>query len=100
MRVNNNGFINALEVARIHKTKIFAPSTIAVFGKRIDLNNVKTDSILEPLTVYGVTKVFGELLGSYYHDTHGVDFRSIRYPGIMSAEKFAFNGTTDYSTCK
>jgi len=48
--------------------------------------------------MYGVSKVFNELLGQYYHDKYGVDFRAIRYPGVISSEKYAFNGTTDYST--
>ena len=54
--------------------------------------------ILQPKTIYGVGKVFNEMLGEYYKRKLGMDFRSIRYPGVISSEKFAFNGTTDYST--
>lgn len=54
--------------------------------------------ILQPQTVYGVGKVFNELLGDYYQRKYGIDFRSIRYPGVISSQKYAFNGTTDYST--
>ena len=57
------------------------------------------DTILQPTTVYGVTKVFNELLGTYYTNKYDLNFRSIRYPGIISSEMYAFNGTTDYSTC-
>jgi len=56
------------------------------------------DTILQPTTIYGVSKVFNELLGTYYFNKYGVDFRAIRYPGIISSEKYEFNGTTDYST--
>jgi len=57
------------------------------------------DSILQPTTMYGVSKVFNEQLGSYYNKKFGVDFRCIRYPGVISSEKYAFNGTAMYSTC-
>lgn len=53
---------------------------------------------MQPTTIYGVGKVFNELIGSYYASKLGMDFRSIRYPGVISSAKYAFNGTTDYST--
>ena len=58
------------------------------------------DVILQPQTMYGVTKVFNEQLGEYYANKFDLDFRSIRYPGVISSMKYAFNGTTDYSTGK
>lgn len=77
------------------------PSTIGAFGGDVfQKDNTPNDVILQPKTMYGVTKVFNELLGQYYHDRFGVDFRCIRYPGVISSQKYAFNGTTDYSTGK
>lgn len=77
------------------------PSTIAVFGgQHFPKVNTPADTILQPETIYGITKVFNEMMGSYYHKKFGLDFRSIRYPGIISSAKYDFNGTTDYSTGK
>lgn len=56
------------------------------------------DVILQPKTIYGVSKVFNEMMGEYFTGKYNLDFRSLRYPGIISSEKYAFNGTTDYST--
>jgi len=61
-------------------------------------DNTPVDSILQPTTVYGVSKVFAEQMGTYFADKYDMDFRCLRYPGVISSEKFAFNGTTDYST--
>lgn len=97
--VNAQGCINALNIARDHKCKIYVPSTIAVFGgTKFPKINTPVDTILQPETIYGITKVFNENIGTYYNRKYGVDFRSIRYPGIISSEKYDFNGTTDYST--
>ena len=80
---------------------MYVPSSIAAFGgEHFQKDMTPNDTILQPTTIYGVSKVFNELLGEYYHNKWGVDFRSIRYPGVISSAKFAFNGTTDYSTGK
>lgn len=99
--VNVTGFLNAMNLARDYKCKIYCPSSIAVFGgENFPKNNTPDDTILQPETIYGVTKVFNEMMGTYYFNKFGVDFRAIRYPGVISSEKYEFNGTTDYSTCK
>ncbi len=99
--VNVTGATNALNIARDHDCQIFIPSSIAAFGgPNFPKLNTPDDTVLQPTTIYGVSKVFNELLGQYYFDKFGVDFRSLRYPGVISSEKFAFNGTTDYSTGK
>lgn len=75
------------------------PSSIGVFGgDNFDKNNTPVDAVLQPTTIYGVSKAFNEMLGTYYHDKFGVDFRCLRYPGVISSFKYAFNGTTDYAT--
>jgi threonine 3-dehydrogenase len=99
--VNVTGCINALNLAREHNARVFIPSTIAVFGgDKFPKVMTPADTVLQPETIYGVTKVFNEMIGNYYHNKFGVDFRSIRYPGVISSEKYDFNGTTDYSTGK
>lgn len=97
--VNVNGCTNALNIARDRKCQIFVPSTIGVFGgDHFPKVQTPADTVLQPETIYGVTKVFNEMQGSYYNKKFGVDFRSIRYPGVISSAKYDFNGTTDYST--
>lgn len=99
--VNVNGAITAMNIARENNAKIFLPSTIAVFGgDNFQKDKTPADSILQPTTMYGVSKVFNEQLGTYYNKKFGVDFRCIRYPGVISSEKYAFNGTAMYSTRK
>ena len=101
LNVNVNGAVNALNIARATNARVFIPSTIAVFGgDHFPKINTPVDTILQPETMYGITKVFNEQIGTYYHKKFGVDFRSIRYPGVISSEKYDFNGTTDYSTGK
>jgi threonine 3-dehydrogenase len=101
LKVNVNGAISALNIARENNCKIFLPSTIAVFGgDNFQKDKTPADSILQPTTMYGVSKVFNEQLGTYYNKKFGVDFRCIRYPGVISSEKYAFNGTAMYSTRK
>ena len=96
--VNNKAFENCLDLAHKYKLTLFSPSTIAVFGDKCPKYDVPDDPILLPRSMYGVTKVYKELLGKYYNQKFGVDFRSIRYPGIMSSEEYEYHGTTDYST--
>ncbi|MDO4763036.1 MAG: NAD-dependent epimerase/dehydratase family protein [Flavobacteriaceae bacterium] len=77
--------------------KIFWPSSIAVFGRGIPKENVEQEAMLNPSTIYGVTKVAGEKLCEYYFTKHNVDIRSIRYPGLISWKTPAGGGTTDYA---
>ena len=78
-------------------SKIFWPSSIAVFGTGIPKNNVGQDVVLNPTTVYGISKMAGEKWCEYYFDKFGVDVRSIRYPGLISWKTPAGGGTTDYA---
>jgi len=96
--VNMNGLINVLEVARECKIDtVLNPSSIAAFGPGTPLNCAPQETILKPTTMYGVTKVAGELLGDYYVKRFGMDVRGLRYPGIISNETFPGGGTTDYA---
>jgi nucleoside-diphosphate-sugar epimerase len=76
--------------------KIFWPSSIAVFGTKSNLENVSQDPILNPNTIYGISKLAGEKLISYYNKKYDLDIRSLRYPGIISFESKPGGGTTDY----
>ena len=97
--VNVVGVINAIRAAKITNSRLFVPSSIAVFGgEHFPKQDTPVDVILQPKTIYGVGKVFNEMIGDYYKNKFDMDFRSIRYPGVISSEKYAFNGTTDYST--
>lgn len=78
--------------------RIYAPSSIAAFGDKCPKHDVPEDPILLPRTMYGVTKVYNELLGLYYNKKFKVDFRCLRYPGIISSQEYEYHGTTDYST--
>jgi nucleoside-diphosphate-sugar epimerase len=96
--VNMNGLINVLEVAREFRMKqVMVPSSIAVFGPSSPTVNTPQETILKPSTMYGVTKVAGELLGDYYVGKYGLDVRGLRYPGIISHATKPGGGTTDYA---
>jgi nucleoside-diphosphate-sugar epimerase len=96
--VNMNGLLNVLEVAREMKMKqVLVPSSIAVFGPGTPLDRAPQETVLKPTTIYGLTKVAGELLGDYYVRRYGLDVRGLRYPGIISHETLPGGGTTDYA---
>jgi nucleoside-diphosphate-sugar epimerase len=96
--VNMNGLYDVLEVARERElTRVFCPSSIAAFGPETPRDDTPQETVLRPRTMYGVTKVAGELLGDYYVRRFGVDVRGVRYPGIISAETLPGGGTTDYA---
>ena len=96
--VNMNGMMNILDIARDNKmAQVLIPSSIAVFGPGTPLENTPNDTVLKPTTMYGVTKVCGELLCDYYVNKYGLDVRGLRYPGIISAETLPGGGTTDYA---
>jgi nucleoside-diphosphate-sugar epimerase len=95
--VNINALYNVLEVAREHKCAVFTPSSIGAFGASTPLDNTPQDTIQRPSTMYGVTKVAGELLCDYYYKRFGVDTRGVRFPGIISNVTLPGGGTTDYA---
>ncbi len=92
-----NGLYNVLEVAREYKCAVFFPSSIGAFGPTTPLDNTPQDTIQRPTSMYGVTKVTGEMLCDYYFLRFGVDTRGVRYPGIISNVTLPGGGTTDYA---
>ena len=95
--INMNGTFNVLEVAREMGIAVFTPSSIAAFGASTPADNTPQDTIQRPSTMYGVTKVAGELLCDYYYKRYGVDTRGVRFPGIISYVALPGGGTTDYA---
>jgi threonine 3-dehydrogenase len=96
--VNMGCLFNVLEVSRLCKIdKIFYPSSIAVFGNNIEMDNTPQSPNLTPLTVYGISKVAGENWVNYYYKKYGMDIRSIRYPGVIGYQSLPGGGTTDYA---
>lgn len=95
--VNMNGLYNMLEISRERGLSLFVPSSIAAFGPDTPNENTPQDTIQRPTTIYGVSKVAGELLCDYYHEKFGVDTRGVRFPGLVSNKALPGGGTTDYA---
>lgn len=92
-----NGVISLLELARDKRLSVFTPSSIGVFGPETPHDPTPQDTVCRPKTMYGITKVAGELLSDYYRLKHRVDARSVRYPGLISHVTQPGGGTTDYA---
>ncbi|MEI2749667.1 MAG: L-threonine 3-dehydrogenase [Ferruginibacter sp.] len=96
--LNMQGLLNVLDIAREEKLhKVYWPSSIAVFGPTSPKVNCPQQTIIEPVTVYGISKYAGEFWCNYYHQRYGVDVRSLRYPGLISYKSAPGGGTTDYA---
>jgi nucleoside-diphosphate-sugar epimerase len=95
--VNINGLVHVLELAHQRGLRLFCPSSIAAFGPETPRDHTPQETVLRPRTMYGVTKVAGELLCSYVAARYGVDVRGLRYPGIISNITPPGGGTTDYA---
>lgn len=95
--ININGLRNILDLARDYKLRVFWPSSIAAFGPTTPKRKTPQHTILEPTTIYGVTKLAGELLCQYYFLRWDVDVRSLRYPGLIGYQAPPGDGTTEYS---
>lgn len=96
-KVNINGLYNVLEIAREYKCAVFTPSSIAAFGPSTPKDSTPQETIQRPTTIYGLTKVTGELLCDYYYFKYKVDTRGVRFPGIISYLTLPGGGTTDYA---
>ena len=96
-KVNMNGLYVMLELAREYKCSVFTPSSIGAFGPTTPKNHTPQDTVQRPTSMYGVTKVSGELLCDYYYLKYQVDTRGLRYPGIISNVTLPGGGTTDYA---
>jgi nucleoside-diphosphate-sugar epimerase len=97
-KLNMEGLFTILDLAKEgHIKKVFWPSSIAVFGPTTPMNLTPQTTVMEPTTVYGISKLAGERWCEYYHSKFGVDVRSIRYPGLISYKSLPGGGTTDYA---
>ncbi|CAK6445781.1 unnamed protein product [Pipistrellus nathusii] len=95
--VNITGLHNVLDIALEHNLRLFVPSTIGAFGPTSPRDPTPDLCVQRPRTIYGVSKVHAELMGEYYYYRYGLDFRCLRYPGIISADSEPGGGTTDYA---
>lgn len=96
--LNMQSLLNVLDIAREEKlTKVYWPSSIAVFGPTSPKQNCPQQTVIEPTTVYGISKYAGEFWCNYFHQRYGVDVRSLRYPGLISYKSAPGGGTTDYA---
>lgn len=96
--LNMTSLLNVLDIAREEKLhKVYWPSSIAVFGPTSPKINCPQQTIIEPITVYGISKYAGEFWCNYYNKRYGVDVRSLRYPGLISYKSAPGGGTTDYA---
>lgn len=95
--LNMNGLVTVLEIAREHRAAVFTPSSIGSFGPTTPRDWTPQDTLQRPTSMYGVTKVAGELLCDYYFHKYGVDTRGVRYPGLISNKTPPGGGTTDYA---
>lgn len=96
--LNMQSLLNVLDIAREEKlSKVYWPSSIAVFGPTSPKDNCPQQTVIEPITVYGISKYAGEFWCNYYYNRYGVDVRSLRYPGLISYKSAPGGGTTDYA---
>ena len=95
--LNMGGLLNSLETAKECQCQFFTPSSIGAFGPTTPKENTPQNTIMRPTTMYGVSKVAGELLADYYHLRFGVDTRGLRFPGLISYATPPGGGTTDYA---
>ncbi len=96
-KIGVDGLMNVLDIAKESGCAVFTPSSIGAFGPGTPQDKTPQDTVCRPTTVYGITKVTGELLSDYYHNKYGVDTRSVRFPGLISYTTPPGGGTTDYA---